>query len=196
MNPTNTADTANPARRTSKPRPSSGHNGEAASSSPRQLNRARHESRCIVCRHPDRESIEEEFLHWHSPFQIGRVYNVEQRSIYRHAHALNLFAARNRNIRFALGHIVEKAERCFTATAADVVRAVHAFARINDRGQWIDPPTHMIVSSGTPTAAPQHPALEAPHQPALPPHQNAENPAENRAALSVNRGRTKHHAND
>jgi hypothetical protein len=196
MNSTNPANPANPARRTSKPRPSSGQNHAAASPSPRQLNRARHESRCIVCRHPDRESIEEEFLHWHSPFQIGRVYNLEQRSIYRHAHALNLFAVRRRNIRFALGHIIEEAERCSSVNAGDVVRAVHAFARINDRGQWIDPPTHLIVSSGTPTAAPHRPALEAPHQPALPPHQNPENPAENRAALSVNRGRTKHHAND
>lgn len=107
-----------------------------------------HSRHCTICRHHEREAIEEDFVHWHPPRHIARDYNITTRALYRHAHAAGLFSLRDRNLRFALGHIVERAMD--VAPSADsIIRAVHAYARVNDHGQWIEPPAHVIVSSGT-----------------------------------------------
>jgi hypothetical protein len=116
-----------------------------------------HESRCSVCRHEDRAGIEEEFLHWHSPRLTAYDYGVTERAIYRHAHAFNLFAARDRNLRFALGRVIDRVDRIPVMTPDSIIRAVHAFAHINNDGQWIEPPSHLIVSSGSRPAAPAQP---------------------------------------
>jgi hypothetical protein len=115
-----------------------------------------HTRHCIICHHPERDAIEEEFLHWHSPDTIAAGFKVPWRGIYRHAHAFNLFERRDRDLRFALGHIIERAQRVRT-TADSVIRAVHAYTRINSSGQWVEPPSHVIVSSGSPiyNGAPQ-----------------------------------------
>jgi hypothetical protein len=107
-----------------------------------------HTRHCIICHHPERDAIEEEFLHWHSPDTIAAGFKVPWRGIYRHAHAFNLFERRDRDLRFALGHIIERAQRVRT-TADSVIRAVHAYTRINSSGQWVEPPSHVIVSSGS-----------------------------------------------
>jgi len=107
-----------------------------------------HELHCTVCLHPLRAAIEEEFLHWLSPESISKRYEVGARCIYRHAHATGLFDRRYRNLRSGLGHIAECASEV-APTARDVVRAFHHLARINAEGQWIEPPTHVVVSSGS-----------------------------------------------
>jgi hypothetical protein len=107
-----------------------------------------HELHCTVCLHPLRAAIEEEFLHWLSPESISKRYEVGARCIYRHAHATGLFDRRYRNLRSGLGHIAECASEV-APTARDVVRAFHHLARINADGQWIEPPTHVVVSSGS-----------------------------------------------
>lgn len=107
-----------------------------------------HELQCTVCLHPLRAVIEEEFLHWLSPESISKRYEVGARCIYRHAHATGLFDRRYRNLRSGLGHIAECASEV-APTARDVVRAFHHLARINADGQWIEPPTHVVVSSGS-----------------------------------------------
>jgi hypothetical protein len=109
--------------------------------------RTEHERRCSICSHPDRADIENEFMHWHSFGDISDEYDVSRSAIYRHAYALSLFVRRNRNLRFALGHLVERVQDV-EPTADSVVRAIHAFARVNDEGEWIEPPAHVIVSSG------------------------------------------------
>lgn len=106
-----------------------------------------HSRHCTICRHPDREAIEEDFVHWHPPRRIAHEYDVNVRAVYRHARAAGLFSLRDRKLRFALGHIVERAMDV-TPTADSIIRAVHAYARVNDSGQWIEPPAHVIVSSG------------------------------------------------
>jgi hypothetical protein len=59
-----------------------------------------HRRRCNVCRHPDRHSIEEDFLQWRSPQKTVIQYKISDRaSIYRHARALDLFALRERRAR-------------------------------------------------------------------------------------------------
>jgi len=53
---------------------------------------------------------------------------------------------RNCNLRFALGHIIQRAEHV-QVTGDAVVRAIHEFARINDLGECNEPPKHVIFSS-------------------------------------------------
>jgi hypothetical protein len=115
--------------------------------SPAADSRSDHELRCTICSHPDRAEIENEFMHWHAIGHIAYDYEVSRSAIYRHAHAFGLFARRNRNLRFALGHLIERVQDV-DPTADSIVRAIHAFARINDEGEWIEPPAHVIVSSG------------------------------------------------
>jgi hypothetical protein len=107
-----------------------------------------HSRHCTVCRHPEREAIEEDFIHWHPPRHIATDYKITTRALNRHAHAAGLFSLRDRKLRFALGHIVERAMDV-TPTADSIIRAVQAYTRVNDSGQWVELPTHVIVSSGT-----------------------------------------------
>jgi len=82
--------------------------------------------------------IETDFIAWRSPAAIAEQYGLSDRSsIYRHAHALGLFAKRQRNVRVALERIIEKAGEV-EVTAASVVAAVQAYSKINAVGQWID----------------------------------------------------------
>jgi hypothetical protein len=105
-----------------------------------------HESRCSICCHEDRDAIEEDFVHWDSPFNIANYYGVSERAVYRHAHALNLYDVRDRKLRFALGNIIERADR-IPMTPDVILKAIHAFARVNSRGEWIEPPKQLIVSN-------------------------------------------------
>ena len=70
----------------------------------------RHGRNCSVCSHPKRAEVEAEFVSWRSPGAIAQEYGLADRaSVYRHAHALGLFAKRQRNVRAALEKIIEKA---------------------------------------------------------------------------------------
>jgi hypothetical protein len=120
-----------------------------------------HERLCPVCRNPLREAIEEEFIHWHSVRDIAEAYQIHPRTIYRHAKAVNLYEKRDRNLRFALGHIIQRAQNVRVVTADSVIRAAHAFARINSDGRWVNPPTHVIVSPGSRIQAPPSDQLAA-----------------------------------
>ncbi len=127
-----------------------------------------HEARCTICSHSERAAIEEGFLHWENCWALAREYGVNRRAIYRHAHAFNLFALRNRNLRHALGFLVEEVDRV-APTADAVLRAILALAHVNDEGQWVEPPSHVVVSRGPSPATPEavSPGLDA-HQSTLP----------------------------
>jgi hypothetical protein len=102
------------------------------------VNIGRHSKNCKICLHPQRGDIEEDFIRWRSPAEIIKAYNLGNRSsVYRHAQAFSLFAKRQRNVRVALERIIEKAGEV-EVTAAAVVAAVQAYAKINAAGQWID----------------------------------------------------------
>ncbi len=105
------------------------------------VNPGRHEARCSICSHPDREQIEQEFTSWVSPAKIAEEHSVQQAisrdSVYRHAHALGLMEQRRRNVRAALERIIEKAGDV-DVNASAVVGAVSAYARINSRGRWVE----------------------------------------------------------
>jgi len=105
---------------------------------PRPVNLGRHRRNCSICAHEQLEAIESDFLSWRSPAAIATEYGLADRSsVYRHAHALGLFANRQRNIRSALEKIIEKAGDV-EANASAVVAAVQAYSKINAEGQWID----------------------------------------------------------
>jgi hypothetical protein len=112
-----------------------------------RLDRSHHERHCKICTHRDRDDIEADFIEWRAPDNILRDYNVSRAALYRHVRALGLYARRNAYLRFGLGRLIECVDHV-DPTADSIVRAIHAFARINDDGQWVEPPAHVIVSSG------------------------------------------------
>lgn len=105
---------------------------------------ARHGRKCTVCRHPDRASIEQQYLDWHSPRAIAQAYRITERSIYRHARALALHAPRNRKLRFSLGNMLEHAGRV-RITAGSVIQAVCAFTNFVDDAHWIKAPKEVTA---------------------------------------------------
>jgi hypothetical protein len=112
--------------------------------SPRQ----RHSRLCTVCQHPDRDAIEEEFIHWHNPNDTRYDYQISRAALYRHAHAVGLFARRERNLRSALGHMIQGAMN-ITPTSDSILRAIRAYSCLNRDGQWTELPSHVVVSSGS-----------------------------------------------
>jgi hypothetical protein len=128
---------------------------------------ARHRRKCQVCHHPEREAIEDLFVHWHSPASIANFFDdiaddteddddeyakrlrVTWVAIYRHAYAVGLDEIRRRNLRFAFEHILEQAGDT-TPTSASIMAAARAYAAcVNNDGQWIDPPKRVLVTNIT-----------------------------------------------
>ena len=109
----------------------------------RRPNLGRHAANCRICSHPQRQEIEQDFIAWVSPAKIAQGFQLGDRScVYRHAHALRLFKRRQRNVRAALERIIEQAGDV-EANASAVVAAVQAYAKINARGEWIEPDEHL-----------------------------------------------------
>jgi hypothetical protein len=100
---------------------------------------ARHESHCTICAHPEREEIDHAFISWTSPANIVKEYKLRDRSaIYRHAHATGLMAKRERNVRAALSRIIERVDDV-KPTAGAIIQAIALLARINARGELVEP---------------------------------------------------------
>lgn len=111
-----------------------------------RVNLGRHKSGCKVCSHKQLKEIESDFIAWKSPASITKEYRLTDRaSVYRHAHAFGLFARRRRNLRAALERIIEKADDV-DVTAAAVVAAIQAYAKINAQGQWIERSEHLNLN--------------------------------------------------
>jgi hypothetical protein len=111
-----------------------------------QIDLSHHERHCTICHHPERESIEEAFCQWRKVKFIAREFNTTggPTAIYRHARALKLFKQRNLTLRSSLEFVIEQSE-CVVPTAEGLVKAIRAYTRINDAGEWIDTPTTHIV---------------------------------------------------
>jgi hypothetical protein len=127
---------------------------------------ARHARRCNVCKHPDREAIELEFLRWRSPGDIASDHGIADRSsIYRHAHATGIFQRRRQTIRLALEPLLEQA--CTVkVNASAIISAVRLYAQMSDTGELVlrtktvvvhhvtDPVTEPIANPAAPVSAP------------------------------------------
>jgi hypothetical protein len=125
----------------------------------------RHQRKCVICSHPDREEIEEAFLDWNGPRGIAYDFSIDVRGIFRHAHATGLYEIRQQNLRAALDRVLEHADEA-RVSADSIVRAVRAYTCLTTDNHWVEPPTNVIFSS---TSAP-------PLVVAGPPAQNALNP--------------------
>ncbi len=116
---------------------------------PERLSRLElHQTHCSICGYEEQDEIDEAFVSWESVGQIAEDYDLDRRAIYRHARATGLYAKRDRNIRCALGRIIQRAESV-PATADSVVRAIKILTHVNAHGDWVQPPTHVIFSSAT-----------------------------------------------
>jgi hypothetical protein len=68
----------------------------------------RHSRRCIICHHPEREAIEEEFVHWRAPWKLSQDYKLaDYRTVYRHARAAGLLLQRRERLHSALDAFVD-----------------------------------------------------------------------------------------
>ncbi|MHB8410792.1 MAG: hypothetical protein ACYDDI_02470 [Candidatus Acidiferrales bacterium] len=109
---------------------------------------SRHGRKCLICRHPEREAIEDAFLQWERPRSIVRDFGIEdERYLRRHAQATGLYARRRQNVCVTLENILERGDE-IEFTAASYVRAVRSYVCLTDSTQWVEPATRVIVSSG------------------------------------------------
>lgn len=74
----------------------------------RSVNLGRHQCQCTICLSPYCQQIEEEWINWGNTTLIAERYGVTRDAICRHAHALDLFSKRQRNIKMALERIIER----------------------------------------------------------------------------------------
>lgn len=107
---------------------------------------ARHARKCAICRHPEVDSIESDFISWRSETTIKRNYSLPSRStIYRHAVAAGLIERRRLNLRGVCERIIERVDEAPPSGLA-VLRALRIYSQITEDGNWIEPPKHSLVT--------------------------------------------------
>lgn len=100
---------------------------------------ARHEDGgCRVCRHPQREAIETEFVRWKTLREIEAEFGVPKDSVARHARARDLEERRSRNVRGVLVRVVEKGIETAEVTSASLVAAATALAKLGEDDRLTD----------------------------------------------------------
>jgi len=105
-----------------------------------------HAAHCTICNHPERDAIDEAFLHWWRPGDIAHHFQLGHRLVvYRHAHATGLFQRRLDRTQHALGYIVEQAESV-RPTADSVIRAVRALGCLDQNGRWHEPRKEVLIT--------------------------------------------------
>jgi hypothetical protein len=128
-----------------KPAPSSNESDHTPPEPDPPNKQERHSRKCAICHHPERDAIEQAYIHWATPHAIKEEFGLPSRlGIYRHALATGLSLRRRRKMVYALEMIVEQAGR--TEPNADaVIRAVRACSRLNEDGRWIEPTRRVIL---------------------------------------------------
>lgn len=107
---------------------------------------ARHSRKCAICNHPERATIEEEFVRWAEPAGIVEEYELPARSsLYLHAHATGLLARRNQNLRGVAERIMEYVDSA-EVKGNTVLRAMRIYASITEDGRWREPARHSVVT--------------------------------------------------
>jgi hypothetical protein len=115
----------------------------------------RHSRRCIICHHPERDAIEEEFVHWRSPSRLAHDYKLgDYRTIYRHARAAGLLLQRRERLHSALDAFVESVDDV-TFTGDTILRAMRAYSCIDSHGRWTEIPTQVQFSTSHDGPPPQ-----------------------------------------
>ena len=119
----------------------------------------RHSRRCIICHHPEREAIEEEFVHWRAPWKLAQDYKLtdyrtDYRTVYRHARAAGLLLQRRERLHSALDAFVESVDDV-TFTGDTILRAMRAYSCIDSHGRWTEIPTQVQFSTSNDAHPPQ-----------------------------------------
>ena len=105
----------------------------------------RHSRKCVICAHPDREAIDEAFLHWCRNDLILKEFSIPNlSSLYRHAHACGLWNLRRNKLRCALDRLIEHAGDCKPSGGA-VVRAVEVSCRFDQDDRYVEPVKRVII---------------------------------------------------
>src|SRR5208337_5108150 len=103
------------------------------------VNLGRHQAQCSICLSSYRQQIDDLFIDWVSPYLIAKQYTgISPDSVYRHAHACDLFSKRRRNITMALEKIIERVDYTET-TLSGVVSAINAYTKLNSGEQGVEP---------------------------------------------------------
>lgn len=105
-------------------------------------NEERHQRKCVVCSHPEREEIEEEFVHWRDVYHLAKQYDIaDSRSIYRHARVFGLIEQRRENRRAILDRILENGPA--VVSAQGVIQAIRAYSCLTPDNRWVEPARNM-----------------------------------------------------
>jgi hypothetical protein len=127
---------------------------ESQSASAPNVSEDRHSRKCSICNHPDRESIDDAFLHWSRSERIVRDYNLPSVSaLYRHAHACGLWNLRRTKIRRALDRVIEQAAECRPSGNA-VLRAIEISVRFDQDDRYVEPNKKVIIEHHTVASEP------------------------------------------
>jgi hypothetical protein len=124
--------------------------GQPAEESPRPHTEspkaARHSRKCKICNSPDREDIDQAYIHWVPLRRIVFEYAdvTSEVSLYRHAIATGLFSRRRSRFQHALDRIIEQAGDT-RPTADAVIRAIRASSMLNENGRWDEPTRRVII---------------------------------------------------
>jgi hypothetical protein len=107
---------------------------------------ARHSRKCKICNSPDREAIDQAYIHWVPPRRIVFDFTdvSSEVALYRHALATSLFSRRRGRFQHALDRIIEQAGDT-RPTADAVLRAIRATSMLNEDGRWNEPARHVII---------------------------------------------------
>ena len=107
---------------------------------------ARHSRKCKICNSPDREDIDQAYIHWVSLRRIVFEYTdvTSEVSLYRHAIATGLFSRRRSRFQHALDRIIEQAGD-IRPSADAVIRAIRASSMLNENGHWDEPTRRVII---------------------------------------------------
>src|ERR1700722_4612073 len=117
----------------------------------------RHSRRCIISHHPEREAIEEEFVHWRSPSRLAHDYKLsDYRTVYRPPRAAGLPLQRRERLPSALDAFVESVDDV-TFTGDTILRAMRAYSCIDSHGRWTEIPTQVQFSTSHDGPPPQPP---------------------------------------
>lgn len=95
----------------------------------REVSLGRHKAQCSVCKHTQREEIEEAWLNWTGLATIEFKYKVSRDSVYRHAHALGLFSKRRRSLIPAYERIIERGDTV-NYNGSNIIAALRALEEL------------------------------------------------------------------
>jgi hypothetical protein len=114
----------------------------------------RHQRKCRICNHENREEIESRFLLWENARDLVEEFGLGHRSLlYRHATAISLLDQRKENFTSVLDSIVEQCESA-PVTGATILRAIRAYSCLKAHGRWVDLPQRVVKRVNESTAAP------------------------------------------